>query len=239
MFIMSCDPAVENDVVVVNGFVVGVKDIVHVEVKRFQSGDKTAVADADVELVLDGTAIPLSHQGEGIYSAQLPDGSVIPGYQADINVNANRRISAKATVPPAITITSHTSTTFNVSSSNSAQEVFAMNWTNRDGFSYLLQLENLESSPVAIEFFDNPIRFEQVYAGPIEESAITLFAGDFTYYGSHRLTVYVVPEEYRDLFFFQNSGLGELVVQGPDNVRGGFGSWNAINAEEIILTVLP
>lgn len=236
---MGCDPAVENDVIVVNGYLAGVKDVVHVEVKRFQNGNSDNITDADVQLILQGNAIPLNHQGEGVYSALLPDGAVIPGYQADITVQSNRRVSAEAVVPPAITITNHTSNTFSIDTNNSAQEVFSMTWTNREGFSYLLQLENLESSPVEIDFSDNPIRFEQVYASPIEESSITLFAGDFTYYGSHRLTVYVVPEAYRDLFFFQNSGLGELVVQGPDNVSGGFGSWTAINAEEIILTVLP
>lgn len=235
----GCDPEVDNDLLVVNGYVAGVKDIVHVEVRRFENEKSSVVTDAVVRLTLGDQEIPLYHQGNGVYAAPLEDGAVIPGYAADIEVRANKTVSSKAVVPPSISILEQSGATFSVDANNAAAEVFSMQWTNRDGYSYLLRLENLESSPIEIEFADDPIQFDEVYSSPIEENNITLFAGDFKYYGAHRLTIYVVPEAYRDLFFFQNTGLGELVVQGPDNVEGGFGTWTAINAEEIILTVLP
>lgn len=152
----------------------------------------------------------------------LPDWSE----QVTVKVNGDHVMHCTVRIPEPIEATFQSSSTVVIQSENPGEEVLSLGWTDlSDDFSYLLQLESLSETLVEIPFEGG--LFEKQFSGPIEESAITLVASDFKYFGPHRLTVYAIPEDYKDIFFFQGRGLGFLATEGPDNVIGGKGFFTA------------
>lgn len=146
--------------------------------------------------------------------------------QVTIKVNGDHVMHCTVQIPVPIEAIFQSSSNVVIQSENPGEEVLTLGWTElSDDFSYLLQLESLSDMPSEIPFEGG--LFEKQFSGPIEESAITLVASDFEYFGPHRLTVYVIPEAYKDVFFFQGRGLGYLATEGPDNVIGGKGFFTA------------
>lgn len=235
---LSCDRTETESVYVVDGYFIAGSQNAEVSVKKYDGEEEKTVDDASVSLKINGETYDLGYTGNGRYQATLTGVLSSPDTPVTLEIRVDKRMGATVRIPPDAPILSHSGQVFPVDPQASGAGVFQMTWTKSPGYSYLLRLECLETEPVQIPFPDSPTPFRFQYPTPLEEATITLYAGDFEYYGMHKLTIYVIDEVYRDLFFYRNNGLSIPAVQGPDNVSGGTGVWTAVNSEEIIVTLV-
>jgi hypothetical protein len=100
---------------------------------------------------------------------------------------------------------------------------------------FALRLECLELNALSLPW--SPGDFLQLYSGPQVATQLTLSPQSFACYGSHQLTISVLNDELRDVFFFDRSDIRGLLRQGPDNVSGGAGFVSGVSTRKILLEV--
>jgi hypothetical protein len=104
-----------------------------------------------------------------------------------------------------------------------------------DVYEFALRLECVESQPVAIS--DTQGDFDQNHSGPQLSKSIQLNKDDFSFYGSHRITISVLNEPMVDVFFFDPSDIRGLLKNGPDNVVGGNGFIATLSSHTVSLEI--
>lgn len=230
----SCEPEVPRNMVVVNGYVLANPDSVFVQYFEMdQDGYQIPVEEAELEL----NGWPLKRKTARIYFADDLPFDFQAGEIMVIEAKGNTLSQSSTIIPPNIQILEASSPIVDVNPDNPFEEVYSTSWFDQPGYSYLLKLECLETDPVEIPFGVPSGLFERTFTGPVEESNLIVFASDFKYFGAHRLTVYIIDEEYTSLFFLRNQALGLTITEGIDNVEGGKGFWTGVNAIEINLNV--
>ena len=111
-----------------------------------------------------------------------------------------------------------------------------VDWTMQDTeLEFAFRLESLEQNPQPLPW--SPGNFLQFYSGPQLASQLTLQPQSFAAYGSYLLTISVLNDELRDIFFFDPSDIRGLVRQGPDNVVGGKGFVAGVAVAKIPLEI--
>ncbi len=224
--------------VLMNGYVLANSDSVFVKYFEMdQDGYQIPVDDAELRIEGDEISWLLSKNSNGIYYADALPVAFNAGEIVVLEARGNTFSQASALIPPNIQILDASSPTVNVNPDNPFEEVYNTTWLNQEGYSYLLKLECLESDPVEIPFGVPSGLFQNTFTGPIEESNLIIFASDFKYFGAHRLTIYIIEEDYSSLFFLRNQSLGLTITERVDNVNGAKGFWTGINAIEINLNV--
>lgn len=163
--------------------------------------------------------------------------AIAPGSEVMIEVSTDRVIRSKAKVPPVIAPENLGNPSITIDPGQPGEEVFNLHWNAEPGYSYLLRLECTEPSPSEIPFIGGGGFFEETFSRPIVENSALIYASDFKFYGEHKITVYILENEYANLFFLRNGNLGFLTTESPDNITGGKGYWTCINAFEVILQV--
>jgi hypothetical protein len=115
-------------------------------------------------------------------------------------------------------------------------ESSSMEWEIAPGeFEFALKLQCVESQPLPI--LNSPGSFNTNYGGPQVSSSIELDTDDFSYYGSHQITISVLNEPMVDVFFFDPSDIRGLLKNGPDNVDGGNGFIATISSHTVSLEI--
>lgn len=224
--------------VLMNGYVLANSDSVFVQYFEMdQDGYQIPVDNAELRIEGDELSWGLSKNSNGIYYADALPAAFNAGEVVVLEARGNTFSQASALIPPNIQILDASSPSVNVNSDNPFEEVYNTTWLNQEGYSYLLMLECLEADPIEIPFGVPSGLFQNTFTGPIEESNLIIFASDFKYFGAHRLTIYIIEEEYSSLFFLRNQSLGLTITERADNVNGAKGFWTGINAIEINLNV--
>jgi len=103
------------------------------------------------------------------------------------------------------------------------------------GYEFALRLECLEDQPVLLS--GPPVNFSEIHSSPQVSASIELSIEDFSYFGTHELTISVLNEPMVDIFFFDPSDIRGLVKNGPDNVEGGNGLISTISSHTVVLEV--
>ncbi|OFY38406.1 MAG: hypothetical protein A2X18_02750 [Bacteroidetes bacterium GWF2_40_14] len=112
-------------------------------------------------------------------------------------------------------------------------------WENSEKSYYLIVVQNMETSPVAIydeeEEDDRPsmsFRSEPTQADSCKINSMT-----FQYYGRHRVMVNKIQPEYA-LLYSNNSNSSQSLTEIHANVTNGFGIFTAINSDTLFVRVL-
>jgi hypothetical protein len=112
-------------------------------------------------------------------------------------------------------------------------------WENSERSYYLIVVQNMETSPVAIyeedEEDDRPsmsFRSEPTQADSCKINSMT-----FQYYGRHRVIVNKIQPEYA-LLYSNNSNSSQSLTEIHANVTNGFGIFTAINSDTLFVRVL-
>jgi hypothetical protein len=142
---------------------------------------------------------------------------------------------AHTRIPPAIEVTSVSSTQITINPNSTGSPAMVVQWTAlpANQYSYLLQLESLDPSPVAIPFIGPGGLFDVQYSGPISQTGTILFDTDFANYGEHRLTIYAIRKDFENLFFYDKTDLRGLVLLSPDNIENAKGFVAAVSSTSI------
>ena len=111
-------------------------------------------------------------------------------------------------------------------------------WRNTNATSYLIVIENMESSLVPIRYFGNRTppsnRFRKQ---PTTGSGIEIQSREFTYFGKHRIILYHVNSDYATLY--SNSTTSSLNLTNPATaITNGFGIFTGINSDTLYLQVI-
>lgn len=146
-----------------------------------------------------------------------------------------RRISGWLNMPEQIDLIISSAQSFNIDPTSEGNPVFSVNWEVEEDESRVLKLESLELDQPEIPFSVPSGRFLITNGAPNTTSGAVLLDTDFLRYGLHRLTVYGVPEEYEDAFFYQPSSEDGLLDEGPDNILNGSGY--VVGASQRVVTL--
>ena len=111
-------------------------------------------------------------------------------------------------------------------------------WDNSNGNYYYMTVENIEE--VGIPIFSAFVaaildRFKFV-SEPTNENSLSLIGVGLTTFGTHRVRVYHINQEYVDLFLNQEQDSRDL-NEPPTNIEGAIGIFSAFNSGEAFFEV--
>lgn len=115
------------------------------------------------------------------------------------------------------------------------EPIFSVIWDNNNDLSHVLALEHIEENPTEIPFNVPAGNFERNFQFPVTGQGATLLNTDFLYYGSYRLSITAIDQDYESLFFYQAGDAGVIIDQGPENIIGGSGYVVGVSHEIIEL----
>lgn len=109
-----------------------------------------------------------------------------------------------------------------------------LTWSNPDGSSYLVVVQNVENSPTPINtsgFARPSFRSE-----PLVSDNYQVRATQFQYYGMHAVILFKVNSDYAALY--EDPGDNSLTIKSPfTNVKNGLGIFTAVNSDTVYLNV--
>lgn len=145
-------------------------------------------------------------------------------------------LKTSASVPTEIDTTFLDHDTYTIDPGNPAEAAFLINWNDVAGYSFILQLENLETNPQPLPFAETGL-FNSYYDLPIIESYAILPANFFSHFGEHRLTVYCIDRQYEDFYFYSPADAHNLLHEATSNISGGKGYFTGVTSFSIHLFV--
>jgi hypothetical protein len=113
-------------------------------------------------------------------------------------------------------------------------------WSNPDGESYYVTLENIEIDPEPVfeppDGFENrrPVRFVSV---PVNSEEYRITRRSVEFFGTHKVKVYRVNQEYVDLYISRNQDSQDL-NEPLTNVINGLGIFTAFNSDSTFIEVV-
>ena len=230
--LLACQPETQvREVIVTATFREGANPLVYL----YYADDLSAVKDASVHLNTNDQSWNLTWNGMGY--EQL-NHVFVANDAVDLTCDLDGYTAiAHTRIPPAIEVTSVSSTEITIDPNSTGSPAMVIQWTALpdNQYSYLLQLESLESTPTAIPFIGPGGLFDAQYSGPISQTGTILFDTDFTNYGAHRLTIYAIRKEFEHLFFYDKTDLRGLVLLSPDNIENAKGFVAAVSSTSIDL----
>lgn len=123
----------------------------------------------------------------------------------------------------------------------SFQKTINVTWNNADGSYYYLVIENIENNPRSIDPTDVlgglGINFEFTTT-PTQENVLSLRPlVHFTQYGTHRVTIYHVNEEYALLYETSTQDSRDL-NEPYTNINNGLGIFSGFASQEVYFEVI-
>jgi hypothetical protein len=113
-------------------------------------------------------------------------------------------------------------------------------WANPERESFYITLENIEIDPIPIfeppAGFENrrPIRFVSV---PVNSEEYRITRRSVEFFGTHKVIVYRVNQEYVDLYVSRNQDMQDL-NEPLTNVDNGLGIFTAFNSDSTLIEVV-
>ena len=123
----------------------------------------------------------------------------------------------------------------------SFQKTIDVTWNNTDGSYYYLVIENIEDSPQSIDPTDIlgglGINFEFT-TSPTQENVLQLRPLiHYTQYGTHKVTIYHVNEEYALLYETSTQDSRDL-NEPYTNINNGLGIFSGFSSQEVYFEVI-
>ena len=251
LLLVSCGPHPVDEVdttIVLQGVLVSGQPIEAIQLHTLNASDgsshSSALSGAIVSLWRNGVHLQLEEDVDqpGHYKYGNEAVLVVAGDEYEIVANVlGHIVSAETTVPSELFNVVLSNANIEIDSQNGANDpAFTISVPGELGFETLLRLNTLESDPVVIPFGSGGGNFELSFAlpQPFQDNGLyTVFTNDLTYYGSHRITVYRVSEDYSSAFSYNPIGSGVDVLNVPDNVEGGNGYFTSASAASSDLIV--
>ena len=174
-------------------------------------------------LTSQGISIPLDYDGT-LKMLMGPSGfEVLPNRVYNLIIETEQRtVQSTIEVPEQIELTQTSTQTIPIDPNSSGQPIFSVIWTQQQGVSQLLKLNELEVDEI-IPFPNGGNRFSITNGSPNTTPGATLSDTDFLRYGTHQLEIFAVPRKYEEVFFYQPSPEVGLLDEGPDNIDQGSG----------------
>lgn len=170
---------------------------------------------------------------------------IIPSNSYNISFNYNgKMVSANTTIPAKPVNTNLSSNTFwvdtNVMGPGSSTNPITIYWDNPDNNYHLAVIEYLESvyNPIQSNLSsDNFETFRRVSTSPVLETSFDLNTREhLAFFGSYRIIIYKVNEEYVNLY--ENISQSSLNLTEPlTNIDNGVGIFTGINSDTLLLQV--
>ena len=114
----------------------------------------------------------------------------------------------------------------------------SLTWDNSDGSYYIVIIENMESTLVAIRSFgSHQPPGNRFRTAPTTASGLELRPMEFQYFGKHRLILYHVLPDYAALYNQQESS--SLNLTNPStSITNGYGIFTALNSDTLYVDVI-
>jgi hypothetical protein len=120
-----------------------------------------------------------------------------------------------------------------------------LSWENPDNHHYYFKIENIEDDPESImpdppddmPFAKGGFVFQMV-TRPVDGEAHEISMRDLTHFGTHRITVYSVNEEYVNLYETQEQDTRKL-NEPYTNIENGLGIFTSFSSDTLYFEVIP
>jgi hypothetical protein len=117
------------------------------------------------------------------------------------------------------------------------QSKITIKWENSDKSYYLIVVQNMETSPVAIYDEDEDDRPSMNFRSePTLLDSCDISPMTFQYYGRHRVLLSKIQPEYA-LLYSNNSNSSQSLLEIHANIINGFGIFTAINTDTMYVRV--
>jgi hypothetical protein len=120
-----------------------------------------------------------------------------------------------------------------------------LTWENPDGKYYYFRIDNIEDDPVTImpdPPDDMPFRRGgfafQMFTRPVNDEVYMITPGELTHFGTHRLIVYSVNQEYVNLYETQEQDTRKL-NEPFSNIDNGLGIFTSFSSDTMYFEVIP
>ncbi|MGZ7068661.1 MAG: hypothetical protein ACXVHT_10185, partial [Methanobacterium sp.] len=110
-------------------------------------------------------------------------------------------------------------------------------WNNTDASNYLITVENLETTLVAIRDFGGKTPPGNIFKkSPTTSNEAEIRSMDFQYYGTHRIVLYHVLPDYATLYD-QNSTSSQNLSNPSTSIVNGYGIFTGLNSDTLYVEV--
>lgn len=212
---------------------------VHSLVEFEGEGMQENIGDAEVTISYNGNIVVLDY--DAATESYVDTDEVIavnPDTEYAIVVNVGgKTLESTAVVPPNVELVFNSEQVLPIDPETSSEPIFSIIWEAIEGHVFVLTLENQETDPVEIPFSNGGGEFDLFFQFPLDVTGVTIYDTDFTYYGTHRLSVYAISTEYEQVFYYSPASLRENLNNGPDNVQGGSGYFVGASSTWVTLEV--
>lgn len=215
------------------------------------------ITDAKISLEREMSAWNLVHNDSipgSYYLEESP--SFTPGDTLKLNVRLDEKVLTAKTVvpgnPPAVSKSSGSIYIPKVDDPRDFKAVempdaVELTWDNPEGNYYFLHIQNIESHPISIRP-DVPdglpgghgpggFAFEMI-TKPTNNTFYAVEPVQLEYYGTHRIIITSVNDEYVNLYNSLDQDTREL-NEPFSNIENGLGIFTAFNSDTLYLAVLP
>ncbi len=248
----------EADLVVMRAYLFAGEPVTEIRLtSSLELGSEDSVAppvsDAEVYLTRDGTSYALQPTAgrPGFYNYSGNDLVVRAGDEFTIETRYLGRVATATTEVPSkptqvgaspdqLSVQQLTAGAGRGMFQNDDTTAVQVTWANPGGESYYVTLENIESDPDPIfelpAGFDKfrPLKFVSI---PVNSQEYRITRNSVTNYGTHKVKVYQVNQEYVDLFLSRNQDPQNL-NEPLTNVTGGLGIFTAFNSDSVFIEVV-
>jgi hypothetical protein len=123
-------------------------------------------------------------------------------------------------------------------SMSSMPDPIKLTWTNSDVSYYLVVIENMESTLVAIRDFGSKTPPGNMFReAPVVSSGIEIRPMEFQYFGKHRLILFHVLPDYATLYNQTNTNSQNL-TNPSTSIVNGYGIFTGYNSDTLYLNVI-
>lgn len=243
---------------VIEAFIFGNEPIDNIKLKTTYPLDATEdisdpINDATVQLLKNGNVYELQPSGnEGLYHYAGNDLSVNSGDIFHLEVNYKNRVAtAHTTIPtPPTNVAINLETVsiprvgLNPSEIQSLRAVLQglfinVTWDNPNEAWYYVVVENIEQDddPIFPPEIEGVLQNFRFVSDPTQSNSQIVIGAGLKHYGTHKVTVYHVNQEYADLFENRTQDSRDL-NEPPSNIENALGIFTGFASQSVFFEVV-
>lgn len=261
IFQFSCTEVEEvnlKDNFVVEAFLFAEEPITNIRLKTtfpISATEDTSdpINDASVQLIKNNISYDLAASGaEGFYHYSGTDLEIFSGDDIALEVNyKSRKASAQTIVPIPPTDASINVDTVVIPRVNLSpasiellrevlEDLFInVSWENTTEDWFYIVVENIEQikDPIFPAVVEEALQFFRFVSAPTQNNTQLIIGAGLRHYGTHKVTVYHVNQEYADLFENSTQDSRDL-NEPPSNIENALGIFTAFASERVYFEVV-
>lgn len=260
--LVSCENTLDTDeteniedIVVVEAFLDPNKEIT-VKLSKMipfledESSDDLSIENADVYIINNDNEYLLTAGTDeaGMYTNTNPELTLTANETYELKFTYNDiLVSSSTTIPSPPENPSLSSNQIEIAAfvpgppSATTSETITVNWNNTNNDYFIILIEYLETDYDPINSFLSTDNYDQLRitsTDPINVESIDLNSRNFSFYGTHRITIYTINSEYVNLY--ENISQNSLNLTEPlTNIENGVGIFTGMNPISLTLEVVP